>query len=91
MNMLNPVPSQRFSVENRKLLRNASHGLVFHPVRRLPVNTLEQALQFARVFSDEIRQDTKSRRIYRNFLALTNSPFEALLAFSVWKVHGLKP
>lgn len=52
------------------------------------LNTLDQALRFAQSYSSEIRQDAKARRIYRSFLALTNNQFEALLAFSIWKVRG---
>lgn len=55
------------------------------------LNTLEQVLHFARLFSQEIRHDTKSRRIYRSFAALTENQFEALLAFSIWKVRALSP
>lgn len=52
------------------------------------LNTLDQALKFAHSYSAEIRQDAKARRIYRSFLALTHNQFEALLAFSIWKVRG---
>lgn len=53
------------------------------------LNTLDQALRFARSFSQEIKNDSKSRRIYRTFAALTDNQFEALLAFSIWKVRGV--
>ncbi len=53
------------------------------------LNTLEQAIGFAQVYAAEIRQDAKSRRVYRSFLALTENQFEALLAFALWKVCGL--
>lgn len=53
------------------------------------LNTLDQVLAFTRTYSAEIRQDSKSRRIYRSFVALTNNQFEALLAFSLWKVRNL--
>lgn len=52
------------------------------------LNTLDQVLAFTRMYSAEIRQDAKARRIYRSFVALTNNQFEALLAFSIWKVRG---
>lgn len=61
-------------------------------IRRFPnpsLNTLEQILAFTRTYSAEIRQDAKARRIYRSFVALTNNQFEALLAFSLWKVRNL--
>jgi len=53
------------------------------------LNTLDQVLQFAHTYGEEIRQDAKSRRIYRSFVALTQNQFEALLAFALWKVRGL--
>lgn len=53
------------------------------------LNTLDQALRFAHSYSQEIRKDSKSRRIYRSFAALAETQFEALLAFSIWKVRNL--
>jgi hypothetical protein len=53
------------------------------------LNTLDGALAFARFYCEEIRQDTQSRRLYRSFAALANNQFEALLAFSIWKVRHL--
>jgi len=91
MNTFYRVPSNDSSFVKQRPIRDASRAFEFHPAHKLPVNTLEQALYFARVFSNEIRHDSKSRRLYRNFVALTNNQFEALLAFSLWKVHGRKP
>lgn len=53
------------------------------------LNTLDQVLVFTHTYAAEIRQDAKARRIYKSFLALTNNQFEALLAFSLWKVRNL--
>lgn len=53
------------------------------------LNTLDQVLSFTHTYAAEIRQDAKARRIYQSFLALTNNQFEALLAFSLWKVRNL--
>lgn len=89
MNTFHAIPAHPSAFVKQRLF-NAERGFEFHPAQRLPVNTLEQALHFARLFANEIRQDTKSRRLYRNFVALTNNQFEALLAFSLWKVHGWK-
>lgn len=52
------------------------------------LNTLDDVLTFTRKYSAEIRQDANARRVYRSFVALTNNQFEALLAFSIWKVRG---
>lgn len=52
------------------------------------LNTLDDVIAFAHAYSQEIRNDAKARRIYRTFAALTNNQFEALLAFSLWKVRG---
>lgn len=60
-----------------------------NPPTSSTLNTLDQVLAFTRSYSAEIRQDTKARRIYRSFVALTNNQFEALLAFSLWKVRNL--
>lgn len=68
-----------FSAHGRRAVRSVNPTL----------NTLDQVLAFTRSYSKEIRQDTKSRRIYKSFLALTQNQFEALLAFSLWKVRGL--
>lgn len=59
------------------------------PAANPSLNTLDQVLALTRAYSAEIRQDPKARRIYKSFVALTNSPFEALLAFSLWKVRNL--
>lgn len=62
-----------------------------HPVRfgrDVRLNTLDEVIAFAHSYSEEIRGDAKARRIYRTFAALTNNQFEALLAFSLWKVRG---
>lgn len=59
------------------------------PVANSALNTLDQVLAFTRLYSAEIRQDTKTRRIYKSFVALTNNQFESLLAFSLWKVRNL--
>lgn len=53
------------------------------------LNTLDEVLDLTRSYSAEIRQDAKARRIYSSFVALTHSQFEALLAFSLWKVRNL--
>jgi hypothetical protein len=52
------------------------------------LNTLDQVLAFTRTYSAEIRQDAKARRLYQSFVALTDNPFDALLAFSIWKLRG---
>lgn len=53
------------------------------------LNTLDQVLSFTHTYAAEIRQDAKAKRIYQSFLALTKKRFEALLAFSLWKVRNL--
>ena len=72
-----------------------THGQDLHgrKVREQDVrlNTLDEVLAFAHTYSVEIRSDAKARRIYRTFAALTNNQFEALLAFSLWKVRGHFP
>lgn len=72
-----------------------SHSMFSPPYRRrvyrerdARLNTLDDVLAFAQAYSQEIRGDAKARRIYRTFAALTNNQFEALLAFSLWKVRG---
>lgn len=73
-----------------------SYVLAARARRKIPttaneLNTLDQALRSARTYSTEIRQDANARRVYRTFLALSKNQFEALLAFSIWKVRGHSP
>ncbi len=56
---------------------------------RLPVNTLEQALQLARALARDLKQqESKTRKSYRVFAALAPNDWEALAAFLIWKARG---
>lgn len=85
---MNSLPNVTWSGNDDSLRRQRKSRFV-RRVQSPPLNTLDQALEFAHLFSEEIKRDSKSRRIYRSFAALTSSQFEALLAFSIWKVKSL--
>lgn len=58
-----------------------------HPT--MPVNTLDQALQLAKVVSRDLTaNEGKTRRNYQVFAALTHSDLEALAALLIWKARA---
>jgi hypothetical protein len=55
----------------------------------MPVNTVDRAVQLARVVSRDISaHESQSRRSYQVFAALTQNEVEALAAFLIWKARG---
>ena len=53
-----------------------------------PLNTLDQAIRFASIFSKELQREAKTARAYRVFVSLTEGEFDALVAFLSWRVRG---
>ncbi len=52
------------------------------------MNTVDEALQVAGILFRQVKQESKTRRIYRVFVSLTGNHFEALVAFSIWTARG---
>jgi hypothetical protein len=57
-------------------------------VQNLPLNTVDRALAFAGEVSQELKREHRAWRMYHVFSSLAQDPFEALLAFLIWKARG---
>ncbi len=62
--------------------------MVMEISRRIPLNTLDRALQFAGDLSQELRREDKAWRMYEVFTLLAEDQLEAWIAFLVWKARG---